>query len=216
MKKVMLLVAILMIFSAGSVFASPVINGSIGAGEWSSGLLVDAFDAQESTIPDAYNLKRLAMILETSGGSTGLYILAELYGKPTFGSLDELPPIDPVFYSIGLDMNQNGVYTDLADRIIDYRLSGFKVYSGLGGDVTGGSTVAMGSVVEFYIPSTAFASFPDSGFNTFALLDNGGAPPDDRLPNEGTIKTPEPASMALVGMGLVGFVGSLFRKKFNA
>jgi hypothetical protein len=216
MKKVILLAVAFMVLLAGNAFATPAIDGSIGAGEWSSGLLLNVIDSNESNIPDNYDIKRLAMVMETSGGGSGLYILSEVYGTPTLSSLDELPPIDPVFYSIGLDMNQDGDFSDLADRIVDYRLSGFSVYNGLGAVVTGASTVATGSVVEFYIPAAVFANFPDSGFSTFALLDNGGAPPDDRLPNEGTFKTPEPGSMALVGMGLVGFLGSMFRRKFNA
>lgn len=216
MKKAIFLVVALLFLSAGNVFAFPTIDGNIGVGEWTSGLIINGGDPNEAGIPDGYDISNVRITLESSGGADdGLYILWALYGTPTFTTLDPFN-ILPVVYVTGLDMNQDGDFLDAVDRRIDYRSSGLNVYDGTGALVSGTPVAAMDSVVEFYIPKGMFASFPDGSFDGFLLLDNGGSPADDQLPDQGTFKTPEPGSIMLLGMGLVGLAGSLFRKKFKA
>lgn len=215
MKKMMLLIIALLILSAGNVFALPLIDGSISLGEWTSGVLLNVGDPNEAGIPNAYDIQRLRIIPESSGGaSDGLYFLWELYGAPTFTTLDPFG-ILPVVYVTGLDMNQDGDFLDAVDRRIDYRSTGLNVYSGTGALIAGSPSIVMGSVVEFYIPSGMFAGFPDNSFDGFLLLDNGGSPADDQLPDTGVFRTPEPGSAMLLGMGLLGFAG-MIRRKFRA
>jgi len=215
LKKIIVLVAAVLIMSAGSAFAVPVIDGSMGVGEWTSGLLISAADVNESGIPDAYDISSLKILSARSGGaSDGLYMMWELYGTPTFVTLDPIKKM-PVVYLTALDMNQDGDYEDADDRIIEYRATGLVITDGTGAVVSGSAFAAMGSVVEFYIPTGMVSSTPDTSFAGFILLDNGGNPEDDQLPDDGTFKTPEPGSVALLGIGLIGLVGKL-RRKFTA
>jgi hypothetical protein len=216
MKKLLVAaLALPILLLASQAAATPTLDGAIVGSEWSTGLIVNAFDPDESAIPDAYDIQRIALYEETAGGGigNGAYILFQLYGIPTLTSLDTLPPIDPVFYSIGFDFNLDGDYLDAVDRIVDYRSAGLLVYNGLGSVIAGTPLFSTGAVLEMYIPSSMYVS---GNFNGFALLDNGGAPPDDRLPDTSDFTTtPEPGSAMLLGMGLLGFAG-MIRRKFTA
>jgi len=213
MKKATLAVALvsLLFLMAGNASAVPGVDGMIDGAEWSSGLVINGFDPNEGAIPDAYDISRIAMISESGDG---LYVLIDLYGTPSFTSLDELAPIDPVFYTTGIDVNGDGDFTDSADRIFDFRATGFTVYDGTGAVITDtGAFGVMDEVVEYYIPEDMLGG-ELGGFNTFTLLDNGGAPADDRMPDVGTNTTiPEPTSMLLLGSGLLGALG--YRRKNN-
>lgn len=215
MKKVMLLISAVLILSAGTAFAVPTIDGAIVGAEWASGVLLSAGDPNEVGIPDGYDIKSLKIIPESTGGaSDGLYLLWELYGVPTLVTLDPFGVL-PVVYVTGLDMNQDGDFLDAVDRRIDFRSTGISVYNGLGAVVLGSPSASLGSVFEAYIPSGMFVAFPDNSFDGFLLLDNGGSPADDQLPDSGTFKTPEPGSAMLLGLGLLGFAGAI-RRKFKA
>ncbi len=221
MKKVTLAVALatLLVLTAGKAFATPTVDGMNSLGEWVAGLIINTFDPNEvggpGNIPDSYDISRVAMFQETSGGGAGngLYVLIELYGAPTFTSLDLTPPFNDVIYGTALDMNGDGDFLDAGDRIFDFRGTGFTVFNGLGAPVAGAPSAVMGSAVEYFIPSAMFASFPSS-FNTFTELDNGGAPADDRVPDAGFSTTiPEPTSMMLFGSGLLSALGAIRRKR---
>lgn len=221
MKRVTVAVlAVFLLAFTGSAAAVPSIDGVNSLGEWTSGLIINTADPNEAgagilNIPDDYDISRVAMIQENSGGSDdGIYVLIELYGNPTFTSLDITPPIDPVFYTTGLDVNRDGDFLDAEDRIFDFRATGFTVYDGSGTPIADtGASGLEDSVVEFFIPEDMLGG-PLSAFDTFTLLDNAGAPADDRAPDDGFSTTiPEPTSMLLFGSGLLGALGYRRRKR---
>lgn len=221
MKRIMLVITAvsLVLFAADAFAVVPVIDGTNSVGEWTADLIISGFDVNEATIPDGYDISHIAMKSEFGGAAAddGLYVLIDLYGDPTFTSLDEFAPFDPVFYGTGLDINKDGDFVDAIDRTLDFRATGFTVFDGTGTAISGSPLAAMGGaggVVEYFIPSGMFGGFPLPEFQTFSLLDNGGGPPDDRTPDVGfDVTIPEPGSMMLLGMGMFGLIATRFRKK---
>ena len=219
MKKVTLavLMASLLVFAASDAFATPTVDGVNSVGEWVAGLILDVGDFDEGTIPNDYDISRIAMFMETSGGGAGdgLYVLIDLYGDPTFASLG----LTDVIYTTGLDISGDGDFNDAVDRKLEFKGSGFTVYNGLGAVVAGAPVADLEGagepdVVEYFIPSAMFAGFPLGGFNTLTELNNGGTPPDDQVPDSGLTTTiPEPTSMILFGSGLLGALGAVRRKR---
>ena len=219
MKKVTgAVVLALLLFVARDAAAVPVIDGINSVGEWTTGLVINAADFNEGGIPDAYDFKRMAMKVENSGGSDdGLYILFELWDTPTLAQLPEIGADDP-FYRTTLDLNGDSLFSG-NDRRIDFNFGGSGTIVVKDGSLVvvtdTGTDVDLDSAVEIFIPKDMFSSFPLGSFQTFARLDNGGEPADDRVPDAGFSRTiPEPASMILFGSGLLGALG--LRRKRNA
>lgn len=87
---------------------------------------------------------------------------------------------------------------------------------GVTGDIVpSGGQFAMGSVIEYFIPSGPFGTpplpfgfFPFKGTITY---DNGSQPPDDIAVGVATV-IPEPGSMFLFGSALLGLFGIRFKK----
>lgn len=218
MKRLMLVITTvsMLLFTANAFAVIPTIDGTNAAGEWTTDLIINGFDVNEALIPDAYDISHIAMKSEFGGLAVddGLYILIELYGGPTFATLDPFG-VAPVFYNTGLDINKDGDFLDIVDRRIDLRASsGLTVFDGLGTLISPALAVGGPGVLEYFIPSGMFGGFPLSEFQTFTLLDNGGAPPDDQVPDIGfDSSVPEPGSMMLLGMGMFGLLATRIRRK---
>jgi hypothetical protein len=215
----------MMVLMTGNAHAIVVadING-YDNGEWIN-LNLGAIDPNEVGLDDRYDIWKIGMIVENHGDANdGLYIGWMMYDVPTFGTYPSPLGKRPTYQTM-LDFNSNGI-VDANDRWIDFSWGGaapvLTVYDASNNPVSGLPLSAIGTFgtnagVEWFIPKSMFASFPIGNFQTFSVLDNGGIPTEDYLPDQGwSTTTPEPGSMALVGMGLFGFVGSLLRRKFNA
>ncbi len=212
----------LILLGAGSVGAVPVIDGFLGVGEWTGGVLSGS-DPNEPLIPDSYDLSGVVMIKELGGspGDDGLYVLLTTYAVPSLVDADVGPP--PASVNIATDYDGDSDFADAGDLFTVHTLfTGFDVFSPTAGlllDGVAGVHYAMGSVIEYFIPSSVISSVVPlpSSFSGFAIYDNGGDAPDDRMPiklggggpgEEPVI--PEPASLWLMSGGL-GLLASQYR-----
>lgn len=210
----------------GNAFAViPTIDGFLTVGtEWDAPLNTAAFDPNEGGIPDAYDMFRLLVKHEDTGGlSDGLYFRVDLFGTPTltggtnsFGAeafVRTLIDFDGnALPDLGLDFNNAadsglgllGVYTNTAT----FSLASFIGYGG------GSVLEAAGGFYEFYLPESLYnGNSVSTGIGYRLRLDNNGDEPDDSLPNTGfTTPVPEPQTLFLFASGLLGLMGL---KKFR-
>lgn len=197
----------------------PTIDGTAGVGEWVlASQHTIAFDGNEGGIPDQYDIQRLLVQHENTGaGTDGLYFRVDLFGTPTLtGGTNSLGA--EAFLRAFVDFDGNGT----ADLFMDFNdaqdpaVQKFGVYTSA--TFSAGSFIGYGSgavgqfaggIYEMYLPETLYNGGSVGTLTGFRLrLDNNGDEPDDSLPESGfTTPLPEPGTMALVGMGLLGLFG---------
>ena len=220
MKKLTLAVAVAFLLSlAGNAFAVPTIDGLVSPGtEWDTGIVIDLGDPDEAGIPGKFDISRMRMIVEDSGGADdGLYILFDLYGTPTLATDGEAGATEP-FYLVELDLNQDGIRNGDDRRLILKKILGtdtLKVFNAANTDITDGSVdFDIDTHAEIFLPDSQFASWGILPFDTLAKLDNGMKVGEDFVPDSGFATTiPEPATMMLFGSGLLGALGFVRRKR---
>lgn len=193
----------------------PTIDGILTVGEWDA-FIAEGFDPNEALIPNAYDLSHMKVFIEDTGSASddGVYVLLETYAAPSL--VDTGIGIPPASIGFLLDPNGDDDFADAVDFQTIHQLTGFEVFDGTGASLlvgTEGTHFKLSSVIEYYIPSSILSGFPYGNFSSFALYDNGGDAPDDRLPNTGfTTNIPEPQTLLLLIPGLLGLMNF---KKFS-
>lgn len=218
MKKVLLVLAIAVVFmgvSLSNALAVPTISGSIVGNEWDD-VRMYATDPNESGIDNHYDMSISRAYWTTPGGD--MYLLLQTYDTP---SLQPLGSGANAFVYWSLDLNGDNA-SDLSVRLtreVNVVLPYLPVVDGdfhyyIGATEYGTDYWAMGSVIEILIPSSELTTFDPAKFQMQITYDNAGGSGDDFLPDNGWQRTiPEPASMSLLGMGLLGAIGIGFKRR---
>ena len=200
--------------SFSNALAVPTINGVVGGGEWDNPI-VHVYDGAEAGIPDNWDIKELFIIQENTGGADGLYFRVDVYGVPTYDDESGNPFLEAYVYSL-LDYNNDSIDDDF-----------IQVNTAQGGEVlvNGGATAGTSAVGphawEFFVPEASLSALSLPGLTNslrgLTHLDGSGGSADDEIPNTGRYTVvPEPGSMSLLGLSLLGLVGGMFRRKFMA
>lgn len=224
----LMVVAVMTVGFTGTAMATlvPTVDGFNNAGDggaWAAGnLFTLAGDPNEADIPNQYDISSLSVIHANDGLATdGFYVMIDTFDIPSLLPGTNSDPGAEAFVTFTIDFNGDGV----GDLFVNFN-GGADAGAGLLGIYTSGAftaaslvgygTVAIGDVIEFYIPESVWEALgytvdPNTGFR--ARYDNNGDEPDDSIPNSGfTNPIPEPATMGLVGMGLLSSLGLGLRR----
>ena len=227
MKKMLVLVAALLgVFTlATSDVHAIVADGLVSPpGEWAS-FRAKIQDVDEGGIQQPYDVEYFWI-----EDGNDLNFRFDMFGVPTFVGDSGNVQGPKAFYQVYLDFNNDAV----DEYLVEYRQAGVKVYQwdtvGSQWSELGAGTGGMKNIVEIVAPGPLFDDYApichEVPVDIRAYVDGGGEDPDDYVPDKvsgrvtwyrtGVHITPEPCSMALMGLGLFGFAGRIVRKRFMA
>jgi len=224
MKKILSILVLSLLVSIFGISQAQAItvDGFVSPGEEWDTYWIRGTDPNEAGIDDDYDIE----ILYAWWDDTDVYIRTDVFGSPTLDNIDPSLVLTKTMYQWTIDTDGDEV-GDIAavllkanyDAVEDnYAVDLYRL------DTTAylGSGIAeLGDIVEVTFETSLVPTDlePESDYDVamYLALENAGGDEDDRLPNAGWVHTiPEPTSMLLLGIGLIGLAGSKVRKRFRA